>query len=371
MFQTTTLSDIAPGTPPIIPALSPWYQSGGGTIFIEGTAPAGGAGVPFQFENGTDTERVSIERSGNTVSMRARTASNASLVNQSLGTVADGGTLRAAMAFKQGSFKGCLNGGTIYTAGHPGSLPTLSQFRIGNNVAASSAFASVSRIQYFPYFMSDAEIQAVTNGRWPFVLPSLSLNFGSTIYSVLRLDRTMTARIAAEVEGPQIRPFGAVKYSFASGTLALNTTPYTITIGGVDYLGVGSLGEVTNVEESSEMKAQKIALKMTGLSPEIVAIALGEHYQGVRTVLYLGFLDADHALLDTPIIAFSGQLDTMDIRVGTEAEITATIESRFADWERPRVRRFTDADQQDLYPGDKGLEFVSKVTDMELVWGTG
>ena len=369
MFQTVTLSDIAPGTPPVVPALSPWFQTNGGTIFFDGTAPAGGGGTALQFDNGTDTESISIERSGGDVLMRARTASNAALISQALGTVADGGAVRAAVAFKAGEFSGCLNGGAIFQAGHSGALPGITQLRIGNNVAASSAWAARNRIQYFPYIMSASEMQAVTSGRWPFVLPTLSLNFASAIYAILRLNRAMTARMAAEIEGPQIRPFGAVKFAFNSGTLALNTTPYTITIDGIDYLGVGALGEISNVEETTEMKSQRVSLKLTGMDPAFVQIALGEHYQGVRTSIWLGLLDADHHLLDTPVLAFSGQLDTLDIKAGAEATIIATIESRFADWERPRIRRFTDADQKDLYPSDRGLEFVSKVTDMELVWG--
>jgi hypothetical protein len=369
MFQTTTLSDIAPGTPPIIPALSPWFQANGGTMFFEGTAPAGGGGVAWQIENGTDTERISLERSGTNVQMRARTASNATLISQTLGTVADGAPVRGAIAFKQGSFKGCVNGGAVFSSTHAGALPAITQTRIGDNVAASSAWPARTRLMYFPYIMSDQQLQTVTSGGWPFVMPTLSLMFASDLYSIYRAERNVSARIAAEMESPQIIPFGAVKFNFPSGVLALNTTPYTISFEGIDFLGVGAMGEISNVEETTEMKSQKVSLKLTGMDPSIISIALGEYYQGTRTKLWLGFLDADHALLDPPMVAFSGQLDTLDITAGQEATIVATIESRFADWERARIRRYTDADQRDIYPNDSGLEFVSKTTEMELVWG--
>jgi hypothetical protein len=39
------------------------------------------------------------------------------------------------------------------------------------------------------------------------------------------------------------------------------------------------------------------------------------------------------------------------------------------DWERPRMRRFTDADQKAHHPGDRGLEHVAEVASKEVVWG--
>ena len=59
----------------------------------------------------------------------------------------------------------------------------------------------------------------------------------------------------------------------------------------------------------------------------------------------------------------------MDIKLGKTATVNITAESRLIDWARPRIRRYTNADQNERFPGDKGFEFVSDTTDKEIVWG--
>jgi len=66
---------------------------------------------------------------------------------------------------------------------------------------------------------------------------------------------------------------------------------------------------------------------------------------------------------------FKGRMDTMNIALGKTATITLTAESRLIDWSRPRIRRYTNADQQERFSADKGFEFVSDTVEIEIVWG--
>ena len=84
--------------------------------------------------------------------------------------------------------------------------------------------------------------------------------------------------------------------------------------------------------------------------------------------MFLAFLDDDYQIIEDPMLAFRGRIDTQDISLGKEANIAVNIESRLIDWERPRVRRYTNEDQQDLHSGDKGLEFVSQMVEKEITW---
>jgi hypothetical protein len=54
---------------------------------------------------------------------------------------------------------------------------------------------------------------------------------------------------------------------------------------------------------------------------------------------------------------------------GETSVLTITAESRLIDMNRARERRFTDADQQQLYPGDLGLQYVAGLQDKEFPWG--
>ena len=53
----------------------------------------------------------------------------------------------------------------------------------------------------------------------------------------------------------------------------------------------------------------------------------------------------------------------------TLQQLKLDIENRLIDWERPRISRFTNEEQQNLFSGDKGLEFVDSVAEKELFWG--
>ena len=83
----------------------------------------------------------------------------------------------------------------------------------------------------------------------------------------------------------------------------------------------------------------------------------------------MSVFDADYTGVGDPQIIFSGRIDNLQIAFGETAEIVCNLENRLADWLRPRIRRYTDADQKDLYPGDRGLEYVAAAVDKEIVWG--
>jgi hypothetical protein len=61
-------------------------------------------------------------------------------------------------------------------------------------------------------------------------------------------------------------------------------------------------------------------------------------------------------------------MDQMSIDLGETAAVTVRLENRMADWERPRVRRYTDEDQQRAYPGDLGFQFLTATVDKDIVW---
>ena len=69
-----------------------------------------------------------------------------------------------------------------------------------------------------------------------------------------------------------------------------------------------------------------------------------------------------------PIIIFRGRMDLMEISLGEEGVVRVRLENRLADWERPRVRRYTAEDQEAEHPGDLGFRFLSVTTEKELIW---
>lgn len=157
---------------------------------------------------------------------------------------------------------------------------------------------------------------------------------------------------------------------FASGFVRAHTALGTITWGGYDWLGVGTFASVSPVEESAELSKRTLTYTLSGIPGDMISVVLGEEYQGRAAKLYLGFLDqTTGTLVSDPVQIDQGRMDVSEIEEGQECTVTITAESRVSAWDRPLIRRYTNADQQARFPGDKGLEFVDQAANKEINWG--
>lgn len=157
---------------------------------------------------------------------------------------------------------------------------------------------------------------------------------------------------------------------FPSGMVRAHTGLGTINWGGFEWLGVGSFGTVSGIEEDSTLSKRTITYSLSGIPNDIISLALNDHYQGRPAKVYLGFVDlATGQLVDDPFLLDQGRLDVPETQEGETVTINITAESRMSLWERPRARRYTNADQQSRFPGDRGLEFVSQAAQKEINWG--
>ena len=180
--------------------------------------------------------------------------------------------------------------------------------------------------------------------------------------------RGLDAANVAAAEAAVARPLLFALLDFDSAPLAVTNAPFDITWGGTSYRGVGQFGGVEAVDEGVELQAYRVGLRLNGVPASLAAIALGEHYQGRTATLSFGFLDEGHGLVATPFTLFRGRMDGMTISIGETASILLTVESRLADWERPRTRRYNDADQQQRYPGDRFCEFAERTAERNIIW---
>lgn len=143
----------------------------------------------------------------------------------------------------------------------------------------------------------------------------------------------------------------------------------TLTWDGNDYLGVGGFGKISNIQEDLDTGSHGMTLALSGVDTDNISIALNTYYQGRLAIIYLAFLNEDFQLAIDPMILFQGRMDNMVFDIGKEAEIQLNVESPEADWDKPAVSRYNNADQQARFPGDKGLEFVEQSVRKEITWG--
>lgn len=182
------------------------------------------------------------------------------------------------------------------------------------------------------------------------------------------MTRDLTNHTQNAVNGSVVRPIWLVALYFTE-TLYICTSDTDITWSGNTYVGKGALGKVTLSEETSDLQIADATLELSGILAKHVSLVLNEKYSGRTVKIWLGFLDASWQLTDDPVLLFEGFAREMPIKLGNTATVSLKAENELARWEIPNIRRLTNADQQAMYPGDKGLEFANEVTDKEITWG--
>lgn len=176
-----------------------------------------------------------------------------------------------------------------------------------------------------------------------------------------------------------VRPVRLIELDFASGFVRAASTPFSIffdsdgDLSDEEFLGIGDLGQVSPIEESTETKAGRVQVTLSGVNLALISIALSQNYQGRRGSIWRGNLDADHALVGSPDLEFRGLMDTMPIRLRQTGTISVVIVDRFVRWDRATdAPRWDSADHQARRPGDLFFEFVPQlVQGQEVIWGRG
>lgn len=188
--------------------------------------------------------------------------------------------------------------------------------------------------------------------------------------------RDLHADAAAEVQAGVVAPIGMVEIDFDSATMRLWTGVGELVWNGDTFTGAGDagatgngqLGQISAIEETAELRAVGIRLQLSACAPEVLAIANDEDWQGRAVRVYYAALRG-RAFIGEPLLIFKGIVDVMTLVEGEQAAIAVQCESKQIDLERTRARRYTSEDQRAEFPGDKGLDAVAALQDLELHWG--
>jgi hypothetical protein len=180
------------------------------------------------------------------------------------------------------------------------------------------------------------------------------------------MSRDITTSLLNSLDDSVVYPFFAVDIDFSSGSLYVWSGLGNIVIGTKTYLGVGTLLNISSVEETTEIDAKGATITMSGIPSDFLSLALTEPYQGRECRIYFGMTSDPEDYVEV----FAGELDQMNIsEEDSAATISVTVENVLIKLERPVVRRFTNEDQKSRFPDDRGLEYVASLQDKEVFWG--
>ena len=184
------------------------------------------------------------------------------------------------------------------------------------------------------------------------------------------MSRTLSDAMQAVATAEVVRPIVLVQCEFDSGALNLWNGLGDLTVDSIDYVGAGTLLNISALKESSDLSANGMSVTLSGVTEPLISKARDEDYQGRELKILLGAMDESNDVIADPVLIFSGFMDTMTIQDGAEtATINVSVENRLIEFQRSRIRRYTAEDQKIDYPTDKGLEFVAEIAEKEIVWG--
>ena len=183
--------------------------------------------------------------------------------------------------------------------------------------------------------------------------------------------RNMTDAAAAQTVARQIRCALFAKLHFLSSIERVWSGYGPLAWNGFNWLGLGTLGQVSMITEDTQLNAQTFTISLSGVDNRLLSEALTEVRQGLPVKFWLAFFDNAGNIVDAPILCYAGRMDQPTILEGTDTStISISVENRLADLQRRIERRFTDRDQRLEYPADTGLAYIAWTMDWNGAWGT-
>lgn len=181
--------------------------------------------------------------------------------------------------------------------------------------------------------------------------------------------RDISAALVAETAKPALYPFCAFHLDLPDPVYVWSGVG-TITFNGQVWDGVGSFGGFGALEEMSDGTASQMSFNLSGIDPTFYEYLIEQPYRGVLAELWLGALNETMtSVIAGPDIFYRGRLVAADLTDGDQLTIAVTVERSSRDQTRQRVRRYTDAEQQRRYPGDKFFEYQAQMQSVQVLWG--
>jgi hypothetical protein len=186
----------------------------------------------------------------------------------------------------------------------------------------------------------------------------------------------LSAGLEDVLEGPFARIFECVEIVLNTGaTLRLLAGSGLVTFSSKTFTGADdTYGVLAGLELSGDgvgNESQSLRLVITPPSNSAGAILSQPGQQGSTIAYWFGAVDPlTHAVIDEPYLMFSGELDQPKLRVGKSSR-SVTLEfvdalDRFFD--EDEGIRLNDSFHESVWPGEKGLEFVTEAANRKVPW---
>lgn len=142
--------------------------------------------------------------------------------------------------------------------------------------------------------------------------------------------------------------------------------------GGFVWSGLGELGSIDGLDRPLGDTAPQATFRLSGVDGPVITetLAASTEVKGRDVTVYIQMFTDLLMPLDGPVAIYSGVMDVMRVTAAgaTSRTIEVTAETLFTRRSMPAWGYLSDRDQNRLFPGDRGLEFVPSMAAKTVVW---
>lgn len=191
--------------------------------------------------------------------------------------------------------------------------------------------------------------------------------------ALVTASRGLGSTITDEQAKNKLKYVDLIEFHFDDGVIKRNNGAYsfnaTTTTSSGTYTANGEFLSFELIKETEAAKVNEINIVVSAVSNTFSTKFLNSDYVERRVVVYRQFFDSSNTTVGTPVMLFDGEMKNFNLN---ETQETSTIAvksaSVFYNFEDSNGRRTTDSSQQQIFAGDKGMEFAS-TTVKEIRWG--
>jgi len=159
-------------------------------------------------------------------------------------------------------------------------------------------------------------------------------------------------------------------FNFVSGMVRLTSWDQDITWGGNTFQSIGKFAGFSDYEEGTDLISASLTFTIAGVDSSILSTALTEKYHNRDASLWVGWLDQNNNLVDTPYLLWEGFMDSMPLNSDQgQSSINLVCESRLLLLAKSAGWTYSDVHQKQFFTGDSFFSLVASLPNKVVTWG--
>lgn len=182
---------------------------------------------------------------------------------------------------------------------------------------------------------------------------------------------TLSAPQQTELEKASTGTIYFVQLDFRDSTQYLCSSNHSVTWGGHEWIGFGTVGGISPIEESEGVESKSLTFTLNVAQVSILSLAVGdvEQYRGRAAKLYFCPMNESFQLVGTPQLCWRGIMDQIAVGIeGKEGQITLKAETSAYGLKRQAGMRLNAAQQKKKHPADTGFDLLTDLIANPQTW---